>query len=520
MGAIQKIEYNKHNYIAEILNSKKNEIAYNPRLEEFYSYLNMLHPNITETEFISFFIKKDEDFSRWGVNSNEWDKLYKLLNHENDTYCSINSFHRASNCTSKYVKKLNALIVDLDYYKIPEYKNLTAKQMIELIKLDVDYLEPSFYVDSGRGLYLIWLLENTYATTKSKSYWSKIEVELIKRFEPFGADGKVKDVARVLRVPGSINSKNGRAVNIILPEDETSTLLEYTYNPKRFELSDISNYYWGDISENERTKKTSIKKVKKKSNKKIIALKTIKNLHYTRTKDLEQIVKLRGDLKGCRESLLFLYRLNLLYADVEPKKALDLTLELNSCMNEPLKEKEVEKATRSAETNAEVYFRLKNKYDEEKEGVSLNQYLSQNGAYLYKNSTIIDELKITEDEMKSLEILIDTNEKNRRKLIRNSEYYKVNREYYTDYYKDYYNQNKDSIRAKYEQNKDSIKAKYEEERKRKGKLSRNEKNQILRAKIKSLLEEGFSQREVSIQLGIGVSTVNRHLKSIREVTNC
>lgn len=519
MGAIRKIEY-KHNYIAEILNSNTFDIAYNDKLEEFYAYLNMLHANISECEFLSFFIKKKEEYARWGISYNDWDKLYKLLGNDKDIYCSVNSFYKASECTSKNVKRLNALIVDLDYYKIPEYQGLTATQMIELLKMDVDYLEPSFYVDSGRGLYLIWLLENTYATTKSKSFWSKIELELIDKFKKFGADEKVKDVARVLRVPGSINTKSGREVKIILPTNETRTIYEYIYEPVRFELSDIANYYWGDIEEKEKPKIKT--KVKPRKRKKLVALKTIKNLHYTRSEDLKQLVRIRESLEGCRENLLFLYRLNLLYADTEPNKALELTLKLNRMMNDPLSESEVERATRSAETNSQVYFRLKNKYDANNEVIPINKYLSQNGVYLYKNSTIIEELKITEDEMIHMDTLINANEKERRKLIKNKEFYELNKEYFKEYNKEYYKENKEYHKNRYEENKDKIlnkaKNKYEEDRKSKGELSRNEKNKILREKIKSLTEEGFTQRDVSIQLGIGVSTVNRHLKSIREVT--
>ena len=64
-----------------------------------------------------------------------------------------------------------------------------------------------------------------------------------------------------------------------------------------------------------------------------------------------------------------------------------MTLRLNSKLTSPLSDKEVIRATRSAETNSEVLNRLKSKYREEYG--SLNTYLSNNGAYIYKTSTII-----------------------------------------------------------------------------------------------------------------------------------
>ena len=462
----------KHNFVAEIINSQKNKTN-EDNLDNLYEYLNKLHLNLG-TGYISLYHKGN----RWSVGMEDWDKLSNIVGIE-DFYCSINTFYAPGKHTGKYVKNLNAVIVDLDYYNIPYLKGLSAEQIINLMDLDLSYPTPNYYIDSGNGLYLIWFLEKTFATAKSKRYWTQIQKTLIDYFKDFGADAKVKDVARVHRVNTTKNSKTGRTAKLI-PTGQVC----------RYELSDIAEYFWG-IREEKEPKKAIKKPVKTKKVNKIIKLKNILTLHYNRCRDIEKIVGLRAGTKmeGLREQLLFIYRLQLLMSNVEPENALKMVLELNKSFLDPLEEREVISATKSAEENAETYFRLKDKYTDDMR-LSLNEYLSNNGVYLYRNATIIKELKITVKEMEHLTILIDKHEKDKRKAIRNREYYQENKEIY--------------------------KEKYQDKLKKQKKLSREEQNSLIRAKIKSLLAEGFKQKDIALQLKLGTATVKRHIKYMKE----
>ena len=384
------------------------------------------------------------------------------------------------------MSKLNALIIDLDYYTIPEYRELKSFQIIELLKMDIYYLEPSFYIDSGRGLYLIWLLEDTYATQKSKKFWKQIEKTLIQIFSEFGADKKVSDVARVLRLVGSKNSKTGEIVKIIQPKSDYN---RDKFDIRRYELHEMADFVWGirDIYEKN-------KKVKKgKQIKKVIQLKNTYTLNYSRCRDLEKLVELRINKKeeGWRENLLFLYRLNLLYCGLEAKTALDMTLSLNKKFGIPLEMEEVINATENAEGIASVYHRLKENY-KDTYNTNLNQYLYNGGAYIYSNKTIIEELKISEEEQAHLLTIIDANEKKNRRYKRN---------------KIYYEENKNFILKK-------EKVTYNENLKIKGKLTREEKNEIKRAEIKDLLSKGLTQREIAKEINMILVGFNKHLKKI------
>lgn len=477
MNTVKKL--NKHNYVASVLNSNKNfEINYD---YDLYRYLEELHENLDERSYISLF--KLSDKKRWSVNINDWNKLIRFVGEE-DFYCSVNSLNAPGKHSSKYVNRLNAVIIDLDYYNIEHLKGLSAQQVINLIEEDLDFPTPSFYVDSGRGLYIMWLLETTYATTKSKKYWRMIEETLIEQFKDFGADSKVKDPARVLRVVGTTNSKSGRRVKLIMP----NTI-------KRYELSDIATYYWGIQKDKQALEKpkTVIKSNSKKN--KITTIKTIMNLHYSRYKDIEKLVELRAGVnqKGIREELLFIYRLQLLFCNVNEEKSLRMCFELNKRLNDPIPEERIVSQTQSAVENSKVYFRLKDKYSDDM-NISLNEYLGANGVYLFRNSTIIKNLKITESEMKHMITLINPAEKKRRKNIANKEYYQENRE---------------GINEK-------SKNRYKEKLKEEGKLTKEQQLQITYKKIKSLLEQGLKQKEIAIQLKLGIATVKRHIKFIKE----
>lgn len=483
--AIKKL---KHNYIAELINSnkldKKND-------DELYDYMNQLHLNL-DNGYVSLFKKVSEQIkNRWSICAGEWDKLSKFYG-EKDFFCSVNSLYAPGKHTSKYVKNLNAIFIDLDYYNIPHLKGLTPEQVINLLEMDINYPTPSFYISSGQGLYIIWLLEKTVATQKSKRYWRQIEIGLIQLFKEFGADERVKDPARVLRIPGTINSKNGSMVKII------------ESNPIRYEMRDIAEYFWGvDIGVEEEKPKINKPKKANNTNKNtnVTTFKSVKNLHYTRARDIEKLVELREGkpMKGIRENLLFIYRLQLLMSYTEQEIALNMTLELNNKFIDPLCENEVISATQSAVTNAELYFKFKNEYEEEKEKlksknekmkITLNKYLVNSGVYLYKNKTIIEELNITPVEMEHMKTLINMEIKKAHREISNKEYYI--------------------------KNKDKFKKAYNDKLKEQGKISKQEKLKELREKIKSLKLEGFRNKDIAQTLDLPVKSLERHITYLKK----
>ena len=208
----------------------------------------------------------------------------------------------------------------------------------------------NYIIDSGRGLALIWLINKV--PSNALPLWKAVQEYLYNQLKEFGADRQALDATRILRVPGSINSKSKTVVSII---DE----YDYIYD-----LREIQKEFLPELKPKEK---------KKGRPKKINYVYRERSLYYARIQDITKLCELREyDLRGHREIILFLYRYYLCSFTEDVQNALGDVLELNGMFTYPLKENEVIRATRSAE----------------------KCYLDKNKEYKYKNDTLIELLEI------------------------------------------------------------------------------------------------------------------------------
>lgn len=308
----------------------------------------------------------------------QWHYKYKELKETDLTgeniYITLNTFYKPCR-RLEYIKELNALFIDLDCYNT----KFTKEQII--MNLEENYFNKlipatNYILDSGRGLGLLWLINKV--PSQALPLWKAIEEYLYNQLKAFGADRQALDATRILRVPGSINSKSKTVVSII---DE----YDYIYD-----LREIQKEYLPELKPKEK---------KKGRPKKINYIYRERSLYYARIQDIIKLCELREyDLRGKREIILFLYRYYLCSFTEDVQKAIEDVLELNSMFIYPLKENEVIRATRSAE----------------------KCYLDKNKEYKYKNDTLIELLEITEDEETQMSTIISKNEYKRR----NNEYNK------------------------------------------------------------------------------------------------
>lgn len=361
-------------------------------------------------------------------------------------YITLNTFYKPCR-RLEYIKELNALFIDLD-----TYNTKFNKEQI-LMDLEQNYFNkkvpiPNYVIDSGRGMYLIWLINSV--PSKALPLWKAVQEYLYSQLECFGADRKALDATRILRVPGSINSKAKTVVGI---------LDEYDYV---YDLREIQHEFLPELKPKEK---------KRGRPRKINFVYRERSLYYARIQDITKLCELREySLKGKRELILFLYRYYLCVFTEDVQKALEDVLELNSMFTPPLGDNEVRKATRSAER---VYI------DKVKE-------------YKYKNSTLIELLEITEDEERYMTTIISNKEYRRRKKLRDSEY---QRKVY------------DSQKAK---------EKYQEKLKSQGKLPKRVEVLERREKIKDLLGQGLSRKDIYTFLNISLKTYKRDIRYLKE----
>lgn len=408
---------------------------------------------------------------------------------QNNVYVSMNTFFRNKRDVES-VKRLNAFYVDLDCYKLGLDKNFV------LSTLEDDYFgweipHPTFIIDSGRGLYLIWKLRNE--DRKALPRWTIVQEWFCEKLKPLGADPACKDAARILRVPFSYNAKSHTEVTIRAFNDLTYSIYDimkeydiktvagrkdqaaevYPYNSatKRqrqyasiiatklgITLPDFNCFQttWDWIKKNrvrprredeEKAEKTNVVYFRAKKSK------NIADILQGYCHDIETLFTLREGEDCKRELGLFLYRLFQYEMTHDKKIALDKTLSLNKRLSRPFKESYVKRATYSAEKKIDA-----------------------GQTYHYRKSTIIATLDITPEEMRQLSFLVTGSNRQRKK----------------------------------ENNRKAYLARLKET----GKSPKAEEIASRRAKIIKMQESGKTAKEIREALNIGRATYYRDIAAI------
>lgn len=158
-----------------------------------------------------------------------------------DTYFTVNEFIGWR--LTRLLKSLRATYVDLDFGAPPTRYDLDiALEILHTKQMP----PPNVVVFSGRGLHLYWIIDPIPA--KALPVWQAVENALVKSLEEFHADMVVKDCTRVLRMVGTVNSKNGEMVRGLV------------LDPKPWAFHDLTNEVLGHIapSKNHKAKINSL----------------------------------------------------------------------------------------------------------------------------------------------------------------------------------------------------------------------------------------------------------------------
>ena len=230
--------------------------------KEYKYYMDITHSNskgwITRAEINS-------EFKQWHF---KYQELLKQNFKKDNVYISLNTFYSTFR-RIEFLKELKAQFIDLDVYKTKFTKNQI------LMNLDNNYFNksiprPNIIIDSGRGLYLIWIINSV--PSKALPLWKAVEEYLYSVLKPFGADRKALDPTRVLRVPGSFNTKSNTKVEIIE---------EYDYI---YDLREIQSEFLPELDE---------KKPKKRGRpSKTVFIHRERSLYYARIQDIIKLCEL------------------------------------------------------------------------------------------------------------------------------------------------------------------------------------------------------------------------------------
>jgi|GEM_PF-1018879 len=396
-----------------------------------------------------------------------YDELLQAIHYdafylEKDVYIGMNTYYIPKR-QSAYIKHLRTLYVDLDIEKEGLVREEVDKHL-EKMFANGEIPKPTLKLESGRGYHLVWCIED--APYQALPTWQYAEDMLIVALKNLGVDPQVCDSSRILRMTGSVNSKNNALCEIL-----ENTKRMYLLRNLTDVLSRQHDVFKGKFTKSNKNKKVTQSNVRYRL--------TVYSLHFARREDMIKLCELRNwNLKGSRELILFLYRYWSCLFHKNLDEALSMTLELNKRFAQPLSSNEVEKATHSANRYFKAYTDATDisegakKIREIKETFGGKQYVG----FSPRNTTLIKWLKITEQEQKHLKTIISKEEK--------------------------YERN----------NKRRNKARKEARRNEKGLTPKQQEILELKERILKLKEEGLSIRKISEVIGKSKGSIENILK--------
>ena len=420
-------------------------------------YVNHLYDKSTDGYIQVVRFKEDKVFKIRYANIKNIADVTESYAGEEDTYITPNTSYKYSRCVND-IRQFRAFYIDID--DIEGDILGIAYKTIELGKSEV-IPEPTMIVSSGRGLHIYWRIEK--APYQALNTWQELEDFLYYKLKPYGADKKATDAARILRLPGTINSKNNEECRVLYANED----ITYSMYELREKYLNYSKH--GKQLEFIQTKKQS----------KVISNKFFNSysLHMTRAEDILELCKLRNyKVNGYRNMILhcYAYWIGIYIRDIEEleKKVIDL----NNVFTEPVKESQIRAIIKCIPKAID-------KFIEYEQGIRsggrkrVTKGMKDKGGYWYKNETLINRLDITPAEQRKLKTIIGTEEKYRRK---NEKRNKARR-------------NENGLTPREQQKRDVIN------------------------KVNELYIQGLKQVEIVEKLGISKGRVSQIIKELKKV---
>lgn len=167
-----------------------------------------------------YLVEKKSEFYDRLYPIDEFLKACQDLQGETDVFFSLNSFYRKKKLASE-VRHINAFCLDFDFYKLKRYETYEPAAFYEVIRRHLE-LTPTAVVDSGRGLYVIYAFR--HCSYHCDCLYHSVMKHFLKKFEKYGMDPCALNTTQVIRLPGTINSRTGRIVQVLELNDTEYTL--------------------------------------------------------------------------------------------------------------------------------------------------------------------------------------------------------------------------------------------------------------------------------------------------------
>lgn len=361
------------------------------------SWLDCYVSSTKRTGYICIFYLDNNKQRFYGLQDTK-QLLAQAHKQEKDVYLSLNAFSYYSR-KAKHLRQIRNIGIDIDFYKQGISLEQALKEIHKLITKGI-IPKPNLVIFSGRGLQLIYSISGG-ASPKMAFLTQYITIQFVSLLRHIGADPGATGVTRVFRLPFSINSKNNQQAQV-----EIWHTLEY-------HLEELYSYC---IPLESRRKPSRKKKGILVSLPPQKGLLTLYSLNSTRKDDLETLISFRkGDIEK-RNILTYMYAYTVALLLKNKKATIAFSQQVNTRFEEPQKKAEVDRTASRAYHDAIAFFK-------EFESRNYHMWYQQNDDIKrpMKNETMIQQLDISPEEMKSMMTLIDGEEKQIRDTQRKRE---------------------------------------------------------------------------------------------------
>ena len=386
-------------------------------------------------------------------------EIVEELHEQNDVFIAPNTMYIPKRRVEN-IRQFRSLFQDIDCSKLGFEKAETVYLIWELYH-EGKIPKPTMVTDSGRGIHLYWRIQN--APYGALNTWQELQDYIYYNLKHLGADRQATDSARVLRLPGTINSKNKSNCEVLYIDDD----LEYS-------MYELREQYLNYRPKSYQLQMQDTKSVKNK----VVSNRFFNSysLHMQRANDLQTLCRLRNfDMKGYRNMTIHCYAY---WKGIYVRDQYELekeVIELNNAFKEPLKDTEVQAVLRCIPKAIEKFIGYEQglRSGEQKR---VSKGMRDKEGYWYKNTTLIERLGISANEQKHMKTIIGTDEK-------------------------------------YERNNERRRA---ERRNENGLTKKQQELKNLYDKIKKLKNEGLTNKSTSEQLEIPLKTIEMHITKMKK----
>lgn len=323
---------------------------------------------------------------------NDYKMMIQMSKGKKDKFLSLNAFEVADFGNIKHtrsaanLKQIRTIAIDIDQYNLSLTPLDVLDELDKLIKNGV--IPKPNLITISRGVQIFYSIKGGLSPYRS-SLSSYITAEFIQKLKHVGADGNAKDTARLMRVPGSINSRNNASVHWEIWEHESYDIWEL----RKY----VQDY------------KPEKKQIKKRSNILSINLESqlMHRTNLARLSDFKTLIYLRkGDFTNKRNILLYNYAFHLALVEADFSNVLN---EINEVFSK------VSSKDKSGKTFDETEIILTTESAFEDAKTFIDYYQENNYEIIYnlndgiikpkKTETLLLELNITESEQKYMKTL-------------------------------------------------------------------------------------------------------------------